>query len=196
MCPAQISLFSDDLFIKLSTQNLKLIVLFQKPTFSISFLLFVNISQKLPCHPSQKSRHHFVLFPLLLIWTVMVLFRFQLLDVHPQPLFFMRIATALVLALIINSLPQFFQYCPLIHFLKILFIYFWRGEVRKRGTETSMCGCFSRTPCQGPGLQPRHVLWLGIKLATLWFAGQCSIHWATPAKVSDPFFSYIATGVI
>ena len=28
---------------------------------------------------------------------------------------------------------------------------------RKRGRETSMCGCLSHTSHQGPGLQPRHV---------------------------------------
>ena len=33
-----------------------------------------------------------------------------------------------------------------------------------------MCGCLSCDPNRGPGLQPRHVPCLGIKLATLWFA--------------------------
>ena len=47
-----------------------------------------------------------------------------------------------------------------------------------------MCGCLSRAPYWGPGLQPRHVPWLGIDLATLWFAGRCSIHWATPATAN------------
>ena len=43
-------------------------------------------------------------------------------------------------------------------FLKILFFYFREGKgVRKRGRETSMCGCLSCAPCWGPGLQPRHV---------------------------------------
>ena len=33
-----------------------------------------------------------------------------------------------------------------------------RGEGRrKRGRETSMCGCLSHAPHWGPGLQPRHV---------------------------------------
>ena len=45
-----------------------------------------------------------------------------------------------------------------------------------------MCGCFSCTPYWGPGLKPRHVPWLGIKPATLWFAGQHSIHWVTSAR--------------
>ena len=47
-----------------------------------------------------------------------------------------------------------------------------------------MCGCRSHTPYWGPGPQPRHVPWLEIKLATLWFAGQSSIHWATPARAN------------
>ena len=45
-----------------------------------------------------------------------------------------------------------------------------------------MCGCLSCTPYWIPGPQPRHVPWLGIKLATLRFSGQHSIHWATPAR--------------
>ena len=45
-----------------------------------------------------------------------------------------------------------------------------------------MRGCLSHAPCWGPGLQPRHVPWLGIEPATLWFAGQCSICWATLAR--------------
>ena len=53
---------------------------------------------------------------------------------------------------------------------------------RKRGRETLMCGCLSGTPYWGPVPQPRHVPRLGIELATLWFAGWHSIHWATPAR--------------
>ena len=40
---------------------------------------------------------------------------------------------------------------------------------RKRGREISMCGCLSCGPHCGLGPQPRHVSWLGIELATLWF---------------------------
>ena len=63
-------------------------------------------------------------------------------------------------------------------FLKILFIYFWRegkggGE---KGRKTPICGCLSHAPHQGPGPQPRCVPWLGIELATLWFAGRHSVH--------------------
>ena len=65
------------------------------------------------------------------------------------------------------------------------FISFQRGgqRGRKRGRETSMCGWLSCTPYWGPGPQPQHVPWLGLKLVTFWFAGQRSIHWATPARV-------------
>ena len=37
-------------------------------------------------------------------------------------------------------------------------------------------------PNWGPGPQPRHVPWLGIQPANLWFTGQHSIHWATQAR--------------
>ena len=33
-----------------------------------------------------------------------------------------------------------------------------------------------------PGLQARHVPWLGNELATLWFVSWCSIYWATPTR--------------
>ena len=33
-----------------------------------------------------------------------------------------------------------------------------------------MCGCLSRGPHWGPGLQPKHLPWLEFELATLWFA--------------------------
>ena len=45
-----------------------------------------------------------------------------------------------------------------------------------------MCCCLSNTPYWGPVPQPKHVPWLGIKLVTLWFTGQHSIQWATPAR--------------
>ena len=66
---------------------------------------------------------------------------------------------------------------------KDFIIYFLVGKGgRKRGRETSMCGCLSHAPYRGPGPQPRHVPWLGIELTTLWLAGWHTIHWATPAR--------------
>ena len=80
-------------------------------------------------------------------------------------------------------------------FFKILFIYFSReGKGRREsGRETSMCGCLlcaCPPPTQEPGPQPRHVPWLGIKLVTLWFAGWCSIHWATPTRALSTFLRW------
>ena len=42
-------------------------------------------------------------------------------------------------------------------FLKISFIFREGKGERKRGRETSMCGCLSHAPYWGPSLQPRHV---------------------------------------
>ena len=67
------------------------------------------------------------------------------------------------------------------------FMFRERGREWKRGRETSMCGCLSHALCWGPGLQLRHVPWLGIIPATLWFTGWCSIHWATPARAVMDF---------
>ena len=58
---------------------------------------------------------------------------------------------------------------------------------RRRGRETSI-RCLSHTPSWGPGLQPKHVPWLGIKPVTFQFAGQRSIHWTTPARAGGCLF--------
>ena len=73
---------------------------------------------------------------------------------------------------------------------KILLIYLFleRGEGREKEMETSMCGCLLCAPHWEPGLQPRHVPWLGIELATLGFSVRCSIHWAMPARAAYSFF--------
>ena len=43
-------------------------------------------------------------------------------------------------------------------FLRFYLFIFSEGKGgRKRGIETSMCGCLSSTPNWGPGQQPRHV---------------------------------------
>ena len=67
-------------------------------------------------------------------------------------------------------------------FKDFIYLFLERGEGRKRGKETPVCGCLSSTPYWGPGLQPRHVPWLGIEPVTLWFAGWCSIPWAPPGR--------------
>ena len=60
-------------------------------------------------------------------------------------------------------------------FLNILFIFFFREKGREGERERNI------------GQQPRHVSWLGIELETFGFAGQHSIHWATPARVPIAF---------
>ena len=70
-----------------------------------------------------------------------------------------------------------------------LFIFGQGKGDRKKGRETSVCGCFSHALYWGPGLQLRHVLWLGIELVTLWFTGWHSVHWATPAQTRKGFIN-------
>ena len=38
--------------------------------------------------------------------------------------------------------------------------------------------------------------WLGIQLATLWFAGWCSIHWATPARAQFVLYFHISGSIL
>ena len=40
----------------------------------------------------------------------------------------------------------------------------------------------------GPGLQPRHVPWLGIEVGPFRFADWCSVHWDAPARALCVFF--------
>ena len=70
-----------------------------------------------------------------------------------------------------------------------LFIFRERKGGRKRGRETSVCGCLLCTSYWGPGPQPRHVPWVGIEPVTLWFTEWQSIHWATPARAGKPFLT-------
>ena len=68
---------------------------------------------------------------------------------------------------------------------KILCIYF-KGE--EKGGDEHHCVRETLTTwllhilCWGPGLEPRHAPWLGIKPVTFRFVGWCSIHWDTPAR--------------
>ena len=94
-----------------------------------------------------------------------------------------------------GSLFLFFFY-----FKDFIYLFIFRemgreGE-REREREKLWCvwdtltGCLSHAPNQGPGPQPRHVPWLGIELATFWFIGQHSIHWATPARAHMVFLTF------
>ena len=73
-------------------------------------------------------------------------------------------------------------------FFKWVYLFIFRERGREGERETSVCGCLSCTSYWGPGPQPRHVSWLGLKRETLWFAGQCSIHRATPARAPLGYF--------
>ena len=74
---------------------------------------------------------------------------------------------------------------PLIFFKYFIYLFLDRGKGgRKRGRETSMCGCLSHHPSWGPGPQPRHVPWLGIEPVTLWFTGQHLVYWTTLVKAA------------
>ena len=55
-----------------------------------------------------------------------------------------------------------------------------------------MCGCLSCAPPLGTDPQPRQVPWLQIKLATLWFTSQHSVHWATPSRAQFYSFCFIS----
>ena len=73
-------------------------------------------------------------------------------------------------------------------FLKRFYLLNFRQRGRegeREGEEHQHCGCLSHTPHLGPGLQLRHVPWLGIEPATLWFPGGRSIHGATPARAGS-----------
>ena len=60
-----------------------------------------------------------------------------------------------------------------------------------------MCGCLSHTPYQRLGLQPRHVLWLGIEPATFWFTGQQhSLHWTTPGRADILYLDYLFLNLV
>ena len=61
-------------------------------------------------------------------------------------------------------------------------IIFREGKAGREG-EKHQCVIASHTPPHWrPGQQPRHVPWLGIEPATLWFIDWHSIHWATSAR--------------
>ena len=87
--------------------------------------------------------------------------------------------------------------CPLVHhilcrgfflFKDFIYLFLEKGEARKKGRETSLCGCLLNAPYWGPGWQPRHVPYLGNKPMTLWLVGQHSIHSLIPARAHAEFF--------
>ena len=66
-----------------------------------------------------------------------------------------------------------------------LFIFRQRGREGHREGEKHQCLVASCMPhTWEPGPKPRHMPQLGIEPAILWFTGQWSIHWATPARAN------------
>ena len=74
----------------------------------------------------------------------------------------------------IQILPNFKKY--------FIYLFLREGKGGRKKETSTMCACLSHTPYWGPGLQLRHVPCLEIELATLWFSGWHSTHWATPAR--------------
>ena len=74
----------------------------------------------------------------------------------------------------------------LFFFLDFIYLFSERGEGRdNEGKKNTNVWLPLTCPLNwGPGPQPRHVPWVGIELATLWFAGRRSVHWGTPAKAT------------
>ena len=78
-------------------------------------------------------------------------------------------------------------------FLRKIYLFIFRESRRKeeRKRNINVWLPLAHTPNWGPGQKPRRVLWLGIKPGTLWFAGWCSIHWATLARAGTEFLIYL-----
>ena len=88
-------------------------------------------------------------------------------------------STTVMLDYIFNSFIVVFSFYLFIYFKEMR-----REEEREGEISTS---CLSQDPSWSLGLQPRHEPWPGIEPVTFWFAGQCSINWATPSRT---VFSY------
>ena len=73
------------------------------------------------------------------------------------------------------------------------YLFIFRERGRKKEREGNQCVAAPCTPYWGPGTQPRHVLWLGIKPATFCFSLWCSIHWVTPARAREVFVTEAET---
>ena len=94
-----------------------------------------------------------------------------------------------------DSEPHFsshavFEVKKALFFLKIfIYLFVERGEGREKERERNISVWLHlHAPYWGPGPQPKHVPWLGIEPATLWFTGQHSIHCATPVKAKRALF--------
>ena len=71
------------------------------------------------------------------------------------------------------------------YFFLFFYFFIFRERGREGGREGNISVGVASHTCPPGDLahtQPRHVPWLGIELATVWFAGWRSGHWATPAR--------------
>ena len=80
-----------------------------------------------------------------------------------------------------NSKPTFAHSCTFSKIFKdFIYLFLERGEGRKKERERNInacmrdtsTSCHSHAPNWGPGLKPRHVLWLRIEPETFQFTGQ------------------------
>ena len=116
-------------------------------------------------------------------------FSFSLTSLLLSPNYLQIISTLLDTNCFSRHSSYFGLVCPWIlvnlFFKDFIYLLFERGREGERG-ETHQCVVASCTPPTGDLTRnPKHVLWVGIKPATLWFAVQCSIHWATPARAES-----------
>ena len=80
-----------------------------------------------------------------------------------------------------------------------IYLFLERGEGwRKRGRETLLCERdinWLPLACPQLGTWPATQTWRGTEPAILWFTGQHSVHWATPARAQSSFCSSRATKI-
>ena len=88
-------------------------------------------------------------------------------------------------------LPKILSF--ILFFLRF-YLFIFRQRAREGGRERNINVWLPHAhPDWGPGPQTRHMPWLGIELATLWFTGWCSIHWTTPARAKCLFVFFNLT---
>ena len=91
------------------------------------------------------------------------------------------------------------QITPQLQNTVLFFFSFWRfylfpdrGEGKEKERERNISVWWPLVhPHLGPGLQPRHVPWLGTKPVTIWLAGWHSVHWATSARALCLFLTWV-----
>ena len=88
-----------------------------------------------------------------------------------------------------SPFPILFLTCP--YFLKFIYLFIFRQRGREREREGEEHWCVVAFMCLLLGIWPTtQACALGSELATFWFAGRCSIQWATPARAPCLFFTY------